>query len=43
MACFIKSENNSTKDILNLLEFSHAISFHTIKKGITVVNLTTDP
>ena len=42
MACFIKSENNSTKGLLNLLEFSHVIFIHTIKKGITVVNLTTD-
>ena len=28
MACFIKSEDNSTKDILNLLEFSHVILNH---------------
>ena len=39
---FIKSENNSTKGILNLLEFSHVIFIHTIKLGIAVVNLTTD-
>ena len=31
MACFIKSENNSTKGILNLLEFSHAIFINAIK------------
>ena len=31
MPCFIKSENNSTKGILNLLEFSHVIFIHTIK------------
>ena len=31
MACFIKSENNSTKGIVNLLEFSHVIFVHTIK------------
>ena len=31
MACFIKSENNSTKGILNLLEFSHIIFVPTIK------------
>ena len=42
MACFIKSENNSTKGILNLLEFSHVILIHTIKLGIAVVNSTTD-
>ena len=31
MACFIKSENNSAKGILNLLEFSHIVFIHTIK------------
>ena len=31
MACFTKSENNSTKGILNLLEFSQVIFIHTIK------------
>ena len=31
MACFIKYEDNSTKDILNLLEFSHSIFIHTIE------------
>ena len=30
-ACFIKSENNSTKCILNLLEFSHIMFIHIIK------------
>ena len=42
MACFIKSENNSTKGILNLFELSHVIFIHTIEYGIAVVNLTTD-
>ena len=31
MACFIKSENYSTKAILNLLEFSHVIFIHSIE------------
>ena len=31
MACFIKSENNSTKGILNLLKFSNIVFVHTIK------------
>ena len=31
MACFIKSENNSAKDILKLLEFTHIVCIHTIK------------
>ena len=31
MACFIKSENNSAEDILNLLELSHIVFIHTIK------------
>ena len=31
MACFIRSENNSTKDVLNLLEFNHVIFIDTIK------------
>ena len=31
MACFIKSEDNSTKDILNLLKFSHFIFIHARK------------
>ena len=31
MACLIKSENNSTKGILNLLEFSHVIFIHTME------------
>ena len=30
MACFIKSEHNSTKGVLNLLEFSHIVFIHTI-------------
>ena len=30
MACLIKSENYSTKGILNLLEFSYVIFVHTI-------------
>ena len=42
MACFIKSENNSTKGILNLLEFSYVIFIYTIEYGIAVVNSTTD-
>ena len=40
MACFNKSENNSTKAILNLLEFTHVTFVHTIKEGIAVVNST---
>ena len=31
MACFIKSKENSTKGILNLLELSHIIFIHTKK------------
>ena len=31
MACFIKSKYNSTKDILNLLDFSVIIFIHTIR------------
>ena len=42
MACFIKSENKSTKGILDLLEFGHIISIHTIQQGIAVVNSMTD-
>ena len=42
MVCFIKSENNSTKGILNLLDFSHVIFINTIHQGIAVVNSTTD-
>ena len=42
MASFIKFEDNSTKGILNLLEFSHIIFVHTIEKGIAVFNSTTD-
>ena len=38
MACFIKSENNSAKGILNLLEYSHIVFIHTIKLRIAVVN-----
>ena len=33
MACCIKSENNSAKGILNLLEFSHIVFIHTVKVG----------
>ena len=32
MACFIKSENNSTKGILNVLEFSHIVFIHIIRE-----------
>ena len=39
-SCSIKSKNNSTKGILNLLEFSHIIFTYTIEKGVTVVKLT---
>ena len=42
MTCSNKFENNSTKGILNFLEFSHIVFIHTIKKGIAVVNLITD-
>ena len=31
MVCSIKSEDNATKGILNLLEFSHIIFIHTIE------------
>ena len=31
MACFIESENNSTKGILNLLEFSHVVFIQSIR------------
>ena len=34
MACFTKCENNSTKGILNLLEFSQVIFIHTIKREL---------
>ena len=37
MACFIESENDSTKGILNPLDFSHVIFIHTIKRGLAVV------
>ena len=33
MACFIESEDNSTKGILNLLEFSHVIFFSHQREG----------
>ena len=39
MAYFIKSKDNSTKDILNLLEFSH-ITFIYATEGIALVNST---
>ena len=42
MTCFIKSENNSTKGILNLLKLSYVIFIHTIKWEIAVVNSSTD-
>ena len=38
MACSIKSKENSTKGILNLLEFSHIIFIYTIGLGVTVVD-----
>ena len=31
MACSIKSKDNLTKDILNLLEFSHILFIYAIK------------
>ena len=36
MACFIKSEDNCTNCILNLLEFSHVIFIHAIQERFTV-------
>ena len=40
MACSIKSKSNSTKCILNLLEFSHIIFTYAIEKGVTVIKFT---
>ena len=40
MAISIKSKDNSTKSILNLLELSHMMSIYTIEWGIALVNVT---
>ena len=40
MASFIKSKDDCTKCILNLLEFSRIIFIHAIERKIAVVNLT---
>ena len=42
MASSIKSKNNSTKGILNLLEFSYIVFTYAIKQGIAVVKSTAD-
>ena len=42
MAGSIKSKNNSTKGILNLLEFSYIVFTYVIKWGIAVVKSTAD-